>query len=263
MKNYIFVLIVLVFVGCNSEPEDLATKEFIDSIFFLEQRGSKQGNYFWQPDLNQGLPKESLYFSFMNENELALGYLKWNLIDEKLPDSIKYSTKSFDQVQNDFLSFANQDKDIERAIQLFIYPEKFINQHQINIDSLSNLSSKLFYASSAGEGRVGWSFCAGKSKFPDIYGKSKSYESVILQALCFQAVFEEKYSNPDKTVWNFFNQKIPEVTTEMNSIEYDDYIEMANQLMWEKMSESEELKNLLVGFTTNESSKLYFNVKNN
>lgn len=102
--------------------------------------------------------------------------------------------------------------------------------------------------------------CAGKSKFPEIYGQTKSYESVALQALCFQAVFEEKYSNPEKTVWASFNQKIPEVSAEMNSIEYDDYIDKANQLMWGKMSESEEVSDLLVGLTTNEHSKLYFKV---
>ncbi|ADR21021.1 hypothetical protein MATR_13490 [Marivirga tractuosa] len=131
------------------------------------------------------------------------------------------------------------------------------------MDSLVSLSSKLFYASSAGEGRVGWSFCAGKSKFPEIYGESKSYASVILQALCFQAVYEEKYSNPEKAVWNYFNQKIPEVSREMKSIEYFDYIDKANQLMWEKMSKSDELRDLLVGFTAKESSKLYFQVNSN
>lgn len=46
----------------------------------------------------------------------------------------------------------------------------------------------------------------------------------------------------------------------MNSIEYDDYIDKANQLMWGKMSESEEVSDLLVGLTTNEHSKLYFKV---
>ncbi|MGJ3235962.1 hypothetical protein [Marivirga sp.] len=256
MRNYILILFIVSFAGCTSDQEELPTKKFIESVYMLEQKT----NNSWQVDLNGGLSEENPYFHFMHENELALGFLQWNLIDEKIPDSIKFSTKSPEEVHKDFISFTQQDNDIITAIQLFIYPEKFKDKHQINIDSLVSLSSKLFFVTATEEGNVGWKLCAGKSKFPKIYGESKSYASVALQALCFQAVFEEKYSNPEKTVWSSFNQKIPEVSAEMNSIEYDNYIDKANQLMWAKMSESEELKDLLVGLTTNEHSKLYFKV---
>lgn len=259
MQKYFFILFIIIFVGCKSKKEELATKDFINSVFLIEEAG----DYSWHPELNGGLSEENPYFYFMHENELALSYIRWNLIDEKLPDSIRYPSKISDEVQNDFQNFVNQDEEIKKAIQLLIYPEKFKNKYQIRIDSLVNLSSKLFFASSTDEGNVGWKLCAGKSRFPEVYGESKSYESVILQALCFQAVFKENYSNPKKAVWNFFNQKIPEVSTEMKSIEYDDYIKKANQLMWEKMSESQELKSLLVDFTNHESSKLYFNIKSN
>ncbi|WKV11009.1 hypothetical protein [Marivirga harenae] len=259
MRNIVIIVLAVIFFGCNSKQEELPTKKFIDSVFLLEQTA----NSTWQPRVNKGILRTEKFYDFVYSNELALSYLQWNLFFEKLPDSIKYSTKSRDNVHLDFQNFANQDEEIKRAIQLLIYPEKFKDQYQINIDSLTNLSSKLYYASSAGEGRVGWSFCTGKSKFPEIYGETKSYESVILQALCFQALFEEKYSNPKKTVWSYFNRKIPEVSTEMKSIEYDDYIDKANQLMWEKISKSEELRDLLVGFTANESSKLYCQVNSN
>jgi hypothetical protein len=254
--KYIFILTAVILVGCNSEQEELATQEFIDSVFLLEQTGG----HSWQPGLNRGLSEDNPYFYFMHENELALGYLQWNLIDGKLPDSIKYSTKSQDEVQRDFQSFANQDEDIKKAVQLLIYPNIFKEDFQIDVDSLVNLSAKLFFASDAGEGRIGWSLCAGKSKFSEFYGESDNYKSIALQALCFQAVFLDQYSSQERTLWNTFDDNIAEVSAEMNDLEYDDYIETANQLMWQKMSESRELKNLMNEFVTHEMSKLYFEI---
>jgi len=256
MRSYVMILVAIIFVGCSSDQKELATKEFIDSVFILDQRA----NGSWAPDLNSGLSEESFYFNFMRENELALGYLQWNLIDEKLPDSIKYSTKEIGDVQTDFHGFVNQDEEIVKAIRLLIYPDDFKDDHQIDIDSIVNVSSKLFFASSEGKGRVGWKLCAGKSKFPEIYGESKNYASVIIQALCFQAIFENRYSNLEKTIWDSFNENISEVSSEMNEIEYHDYIDTANQLMWKKMSQSDELRSLISEFTSKEHSKLYFQI---
>jgi hypothetical protein len=181
-------------------------------------------------------------------------------MNEKLPDSIKFSTQSYDEVQKSFQNFANQDPQIISAIQKLIYPQNFRDDNEVRIDSLVNLSAKLFFASDAGEGRVSWSLCAGKSKFSKIYGESDNYKSIALQALCFQAVFIDQYSSKEQTVWKAFNDNISEVSAEMNDLEYDSYVDKANQLMWLKMSESNVLKNLINGFVTHEKSKLYFQI---
>ncbi|SMG07796.1 hypothetical protein SAMN05661096_00078 [Marivirga sericea] len=261
MMNRLLLLIAVSFVGCQSNTDDLPTQEFIDNVFTLEQKTNAYGDTYWQPDLNEGIREVDKYYTFFNDNQLALSYLRWNLIDERLPDSIKYSIKSYDEVQKSFQNFANQDPQIVSAMQKLIYPQNFRDDKEVSIDSLVELSAKLYYAQSAGEGKVGWTFCAGKSKFPEIYGESKSYESIVLQALCFQAVFEDEYSTGQNSVWDFFNQKIPEVSSEMNEIEYENYIDQANLLMWEKMSQSKELLNLMVSFTRHEKAKHYFQIR--
>jgi len=260
MMNRLLLLIAVSFVGCTSNTDDLPTQEFIDNVFSLEQKTNVYGESYWQPTLNRGIRESDKYYEFFTENEPALRYLKWNLLVERLPDSIKYSSKSVTNVQSDFQSFVSGDDELQKSIQLLIYPENFRDEMQISIDSLSNVSAKLFYATSAGEGRIGWKLCSGKSKFDEIYGESKNYGSISLQALCFQAVFEDEYSTGKNSVWDFFNQKIPEVTAEMNEIDYDNYIDKANLLMWEKMAQSKELRNLMIGFTEHEKSKLYFQI---
>jgi hypothetical protein len=258
MNRFLFLMLIA-FAGCQSNTKELSIHEFIENAFLLEQKSNQSGT-FWQPSLNRGIREDDKYYEFFTENELALSYLRWNLMDEKLPDSIKYSSKSYDEVQKSFQDFANQDQQIISAMQKLIYPQNFRDDNEISIDSLVKLSAKLYYAQSAGEGKVGWTFCAGKSKFPEIYGESKSYKSISLQALCFQAVFEDQYSTGQKSVWDSFNQNISEVSAEMASLEYNNYIDQANLLMWEKMSQSDELRSVLKEFTTKEKSKLYFQI---
>ncbi|ADR21022.1 hypothetical protein MATR_13480 [Marivirga tractuosa] len=116
MRNYAFILIVLILTGCNSKQEESTTKEFIGSVFLLKKHVNQSEYFSWQPRLNRGILKENKYYDFFNEIEHVLGYLQWNLMFEKLPDSIKYSAKSYDEVQNDFLNYVNRDEEIKRAL---------------------------------------------------------------------------------------------------------------------------------------------------
>ncbi len=82
-----FYLLTISFSSCRSY-EDEKSKDFVRSVFILEQ-GSRDGKNIYYPGLNEGIDESVQFHDFFFYNDKMMSYLLWNLIDLRLPATIK------------------------------------------------------------------------------------------------------------------------------------------------------------------------------
>lgn len=245
MKALFLLCISVVFfiVSCQTNSRI----EGIDELFKIEQF-TNNGIVYYQTRFNDNYSKNNRYSTLVNENHFVFEYLNWNLIDLKLPDSIKRSSKtSFGEIEHDYKKFLLLDSDIQNSFSVLLDPKNVI---KINVDSLIKITSKLFYAERYKENQMAWKVCAGLGITPQIYGVKNHLKTVILQAFCYQSIFEGEAAN------DVFDKNIPLITKRLLDEKRTDYIFFANNMMWNAIEIDDETKYELVNHISDKAQNI-------
>ncbi len=153
-----------------------------------------------------------------------------------------------------YYNFLTEDIIIQTAVKKLLYEKGDIKKEEISLDSLIKIAARMFYEKNAVENKVSWTICVGPGIFPEIYGAQKSYETVVLQAFCSQLIWYEEVKEGETGIGDIFTQFIKKMT-------YKDGISATNKMMWDKMENSEILRNaVLEAFKKNEDN-LYFSLR--
>jgi len=251
----VFSIVFLFLMSCDSG--DSRVNDFINASFKLEQ-GDNNGSTYYYLKLNESVDSHNEFGKIASEKQLMQQYLLWNLIDLEMSPEVRYSYHSLERTREKFYDQINSNSKVTNSLKSFLNLDQ-TDDNLISLDSLKSVASKLFFAKDLGEGRIQWTVCSGKSIFPQLYSEEKYFETVVIQAFCYQAIYNST-NTAGVSILDRFDDYISEIMPLLYNADSSSLEEVANQEMWKRMYSDSLLQQALLS-EYNRSNNWSFKLK--